>query len=124
MILQEFCPENRNFLEGASDSVLTMVAEMFDKLEYLEQINEGLLLKEPAELFQPIRQNHKLFKNGIHNFRLKIQKKLKDVLPNVLAGILGDEELLKILGNNELRQMKIFRRKYYYGDDLMTRIVI
>ena len=80
--------------------MLERVAEMFDKLELLEQNNGGLLLKEPATLFQPIRQNHKLFKNGVAAFRLRIQGKMKTVLPNVLSGAMSEEELNKILGKS------------------------
>ena len=87
-------------VEGASESLLEKVAEMFDKLELLEQNNGGLLLKEPATLFQPIRQNHKLFKNGIAAFRLMIQGKVKTALPNVLSGAMSEEELVKILGKS------------------------
>ena len=87
-------------VEGASDNLLEKVAEMFDKLELLEQNNGGLLLKEPATIFQPIRQNHKLFKNGIAAFRLRIQGKVKTALPKVLSGAMSEEELVNILGKS------------------------
>ena len=98
--VQNFCPENGNVVEGASKAMLERVAEMFDKLELLEQNNGGLLLKEPATLFQPIRQNHKLFKNGVIAFRLGIQGKMRTVLPNVMSGTMSEEELNKILGKS------------------------
>ena len=93
-------------VEGASENLLDRVAGMFDSLELLEQNNGGLLLKEPATLFQPIRQNHKLFKNGIIAFRLRIQGKLRTVLPNVLSGAMSEEELNQILGKSLTKSFK------------------
>ena len=91
--------------------MLERVAEMFDKLELLEQNNGGLLLKEPATLFQPIRQNHKIFKNGVAAFRLRIQGKMKTVLPNVLSGAMSEEELNKILGKSLTKFYKVLSYK-------------
>ena len=87
--------------------MLERVAEMFDKLEFIEQYNGGLLLKDPAKLFQPIRQNHKLFSSGVTGFKLKIQGKIKTVLPNILAGTEGEEELNKILGQSFNKVLKV-----------------
>ena len=95
--IQEYCPDSGNIVDQINQGLMEQLNSMFNSLDKLEMKNGGLLAREPALLYQPIRQNLNLYKTALQSYRLKIQKRLQEVLPDVLGGSLGEKELADIL---------------------------
>ena len=95
--IQEYCPDSGNIVDQINQGLMEQLNSMFNSLDKLEMKTGGLLAREPALLYQPIRQNLNLYKTALQSYRLKIQKRLQEVLPDVLGGSLGEKELADIL---------------------------
>ena len=96
--VQEYCEDSGNIVDQISPKLMNNLTSMFDELDQLEVKNGGLLNREPAVLYQPIRQNLNLYKTRLQAFRLELQQKLQEILPNILGDPqLGEEELVALL---------------------------
>ena len=105
--IKEYCPDSDNIVEDIAEELMENLNVIFDELDQLEVQNDGLLAKKPAVLYQPIRQNLQLYKNGLQKYRVKRQEQVQELLPDILGDpTSGEEELNELINDHTKSQFE------------------
>ena len=81
-----------------TEYVLEEVNTMMDELELLLQTVGGLLNRDPAIHFKPLRENLNMYKNALKKFQLDQKHLLQQYLPNISGGTAhGEQDLWNML---------------------------
>jgi hypothetical protein len=96
------------------DTLLENVNSMMDNIEHLLQIVGGLLTRDPAIRFKPLRGNLNMFKNNLTGFQLEQKRKLQSYLPNIVGGTgNGEDDLEKMLFDYENSVFNRHKSKHF-----------
>jgi len=96
--ISEFCSGVDVMLNEISNDLVAKSSDVLDELEQLGMKVRGLLKKDPAVQFEPLRKNLKIYNDAFDEFELSFKSKLKTILPNIRGGTgNGEDDLIELI---------------------------
>jgi hypothetical protein len=112
--MTELCSEADFILNEISESLMSQVIMVSDKLEQLTIKIGTLLDSDPSQRFSPLHENLNFYSRALEDYRINFKTQLQTLLPNIRGGTGHSEEDLVTLLNEYLRSQFEFERSSHF----------
>jgi len=91
------CTDAEYVLEEINEGTMKTMINMLNDMDLMSMKVGGLLTRNAAQKYIPIRRNLNMFKVQFESYKLNVKRKLQEILPNIRAGTGFGEEDLNLL---------------------------